>query len=309
MTRLLVLAALALGVFVIVQPAPTSRVEALPFASTIQLPNGWLPEGVATGDGATLYSGSRRNGAIYKADLESGQGSIIVTSQAGRMAVGMKFDTRTKYLYVAGGSFGAAYVIDTQTGLTAQTYQFVRSGPSFVNDVIVTSTAAYFTDSMRPLLYRVALGANGQPAGAFTELPLSGDYVHRTGFNLNGIVATPAGDRLIVVQTGTGLLFNVNAATGVATSIDLVGYSVSAGDGLWLDGLTLFVVRNNLNLIAEIEMSPDYSRGLLVREIRDSRFDIPTTVAAFGNALYAVNARFTSGNAADLTYNVVRVER
>src|SRR5688572_19397504 len=164
MTRLLVLAALALGVFVIVQPAPTSRVQALPFASTIQLPNGWLPEGVATGDGATLYSGSRRNGAIYKADLESGQGSIIVTSQAGRMAVGMKFDTRTKYLYVAGGSFGAAHVIDTQTGLTAQTYQFVRSGPSFVNDVIVTSTAAYFTDSMRPLLYRVSLGADGQPA-------------------------------------------------------------------------------------------------------------------------------------------------
>jgi len=309
MTRLLVLVTFVLGVFLIVQPAPTSRVEALPFASTIQLPNGWLPEGVATGDGATLYSGSRRNGAIYKADLETGEGSIIVTSQAGRMAVGMKFDTRTKYLYVAGGTFGAAYVIDTQTGLTVQTYQFVRSGPSFVNDVIVTSTAAYFTDSMRPLLYRVALGANGQPVGTFSEVPLSGDYVHRTGFNLNGIVATPAGDRLIVVQSGPGLLLSVNAATGVATTIDLGGYSASAGDGLWLDGLTLFVVRNNLNLIAEIEMSPDYSRGLLVREIRDARFDIPTTVAAFGNALYAVNARFTSGNAADLTYNVVRVER
>jgi hypothetical protein len=210
---------------------------------------------------------------------------------------------------VAGGTFGAAHVYDTNTGFTVQSYQFVLSGASFVNDVIVTSTAAYFTESMRPVIYRVAIGANGQPSATFTEIPLSGDYVHRTGFNLNGIVATPAGDRLIVVQSGTGTLFNVNAATGVATTIDLGGYSVSAGDGLWLQGQTLYVVRNNLNLIAEILMAPSYLSGTMIREIRDSRFDVPTTVAVFGDALYAVNARFTAGMDPSLAYTVVRVER
>jgi hypothetical protein len=309
MIRLLGLAALVVAMFVAASPATLSGVEAVTYASQIQLINGWLPEGIAAGDGVDLYSGSRRNGAIYKANIETGQGSVIVTSQAGRMAVGMKFDTRSKYLYVAGGTFGAAHVYDTTTGLTVQSYQFVTSGASFVNDVIVTSTAAYFTDSMRPVIYRVALDATGKPAATFSTVSLSGDYVHRAGFNLNGIVATPAGDRLIVVQSGPGLLLSVNAATGVATTIDLGGYSVSAGDGLWLEGQTLYVVRNNLNMIAEILMAPNYLSGTLVDEIRDSRFDVPTTAAIAGGALYAVNARFSAGNDPNNTYTIVRVER
>jgi hypothetical protein len=310
MIRLLGLAALVVAMFVAASPATPSGVEAVTYASQIQLINGWLPEGIAAGDGVDLYSGSRRNGAIYKANIETGQGSVIVTSQAGRMAVGMKFDTRTKYLYVAGGSFGAAHVYDTTTGYTVQSYQFVTSGGgTFVNDVIVTNAAAYFTDSMRPVIYRVALDATGKPAATFTTISLSGDYVHRAGFNLNGIVATPAGDRLIVVQSGPGLLLSVNAATGVATTIDLGGYSVSAGDGLWLEGSTLYVVRNNLNTIAEILMAPSYLSGTLIDEIRDSRFDVPTTAAVLGGGLYAVNARFAAGNDPANTYTIVRVER
>jgi hypothetical protein len=282
-------------------------VEAVTHASQIQLINGWLPEGIAAGDGNDLYSGSRRNGAIYKANIETGAGSVIVGSQAGRMAVGMKFDTRSKYLYTAGGSFGAAHVYDTTTGFTVQSYQFVTSGASFINDVIVTSAAAYFTDSMRPVIYRVAIDASGKPAAAFTTISLSGDYVHRPGFNLNGIVATPAGDRLIVVQTGPGLLLSVNAATGAATTIDLGGYSVTAGDGLWLEGSTLYVVRNNLNMIAEILMAPSYLSGTVVDEIKDSRFDVPTTAAIAGGGLYAVNARFSAGNDPNNAYTIVRV--
>jgi hypothetical protein len=222
----------------------------------------------------------------------------------------MDFDSRSGYLFVAGGPGGAGYVYDAETGVSVTSFQFVTLPAStFVNDVIVTREAAYFTDSFRPFIYRVPLGPNGEPAGGFTSIPLSGDYVHQAGFNVNGIVATPSGDRLIIVQTGTGLLFSVDPTTGDAIEIDLNGYSVSAGDGLLLHGKTLYMVRNQLNLVAELKLSPDLTSGVLVQEITDARFDTPTTTDRFGSALYVVNARFRAGMGPNLTYTVERVER
>ena len=78
----------------------------------IALPNGWLPEGVVTGRGPGDLLGSRANGAIYAADLRTGEGEILVPGQAGRVAVGLSFDARTNYIFVAGGPTGKAYVYD-----------------------------------------------------------------------------------------------------------------------------------------------------------------------------------------------------
>ena len=41
----------------------------------------------------------------------------------------------------------------------------------------------------------------------------------------------------------------------------------------------------------------------------DGDLDVPTTIAAFGKALYAVNARFGVETPADEDFAVVRVER
>jgi hypothetical protein len=309
MLRLFV-ALLAAAFFVFQPAAPDAQVDAKAFPATINLPAGWLPEGIVVGNGHTLYSGSRRHGAVYAADLRTGEGEVVVPPQTGRIAVGMDFDSRSAYLFVAGGPGGAGYVYDTETGASVTSFQFVTLPAStFVNDVIVTREAAYFTDSFRPFIYRVPLGPAGEPSGGFTSIPLSGDYMHRMGFNVNGIVATPSGDRLIIVQTGTGLLFSVDPTTGDAIEIDLNGYSVSAGDGLLLHGRTLYVVRNQLDLVAELELSPDLTSGVLVQEITDARFDTPTTIDRFGSALYVVNARFSAGMAPNLTYTVERVER
>ena len=38
----------------------------------------------------------------------------------------------------------------------------------------------------------------------------------------------------------------------------------------------------------------------------NTNIDVPTTIASFGNALYAVNARFTTPPAPTTTYNIVR---
>jgi hypothetical protein len=67
-------------------------------------------------------------------------------------------------------------------------------------------------------------------------------------------------------------------------------------------------VRNQLNLIAVIELAPDFASGEVVGTITNPNFDVPTTIAAFGNALYAVNARFGVQDPNSASYSIVRVE-
>jgi sugar lactone lactonase YvrE len=288
--------------------APAGVRAAQTWPDVIALPNGWLPEGVVTGHGPVIYSGSRANGAIYAADLRTGEGAILVPGQAGRVAVGLSFDARTNYIFVAGGPTGKGSVYDADTGALVQEYTLTAPG-TFVNDVIVTRDAAYFTQSNLAEYYRVPLGPGGQlPApGNVETIPLSGEWQQVPGFNANGIEATANGKWLIIVNSTVGALYRIEPLTGVATQIDLGGESVSAGDGLLLRGHTLYVVRNQLNEIAIVELAPDLSSGEIVGTITNPNFDIPSTIAAFGNALYAVNARFTTPPTPSTPYSIVRV--
>jgi hypothetical protein len=136
---------------------------------------------------------------------------------------------------------------------------------------------------------------------------VTGDFVQREGFNLNGIEATPNGDTLIVVQSGTGMLFAVDPATGVASTIDLGGGNVERGDGLLLEGRTLYVVQNAFNQVAVVELSPSLSSGEIVDLLTDEDFDVPTTVDRFGSGLYLVNARFGTPQPDTATYTVERI--
>jgi sugar lactone lactonase YvrE len=282
---------------------------AAPLPDVIPLPNGFQPEGIAKGNGTTFYVGSIPTGAIYQGDILTGQGSILVPGQEGRSSIGMKYDPRTGYLYVAGGGTGYAYIYDTATGETVAAIQLTTL-PSFINDVIVTPTAAYFTNSSQPFLYRVMLEHKGQlPASPTAEaISLSGDYHFTPGaFNANGIAATTDGKILIIVNSVDGILYRVDSATGVATRIDLGGANVVNGDGILLDGQTLYVVQNFLNQITVIRLNSDLSAGKIMNTITSPLFRIPTTIAQFDNALYAVNARFDVAPTPDTEYEIVRV--
>ena len=275
-----------------------------PFPEVIALPDGWQPEGIATGRGTSFYVGSLANGAIYRGDLLTGQGSVLVPGQAGRVAVGIEVDWRNR-LWVAGGPTGTGRVYDAATGEELASYQFTTA-TTFVNDVVVTRDAAYFTDSLNPVLYVVPISPDGELGEAQT-LPLTGELQYTTGFNVNGIEASPDGRTLLLVQSNTGLLFRADAQTGVTEQVDLGGASLTNGDGLLRQGSTLYVVRNRLNEIAVIELSPSYESGTLVDTITDSDFQVPTTVAAFGPYLYAVNARFGTTPTPDTEYTIVQV--
>jgi sugar lactone lactonase YvrE len=281
------------------------------FPDVIELPDGFQPEGIAVGKGSTFYVGSIPTGAVYRGDLRTGEGDILVPAQEGRAAIGLKYDERTGLLFVAGGPTGFAYIYNGETGENVDEIQ-LTTGPAFINDVVITRDAAYFTNSQQPVLYRVPLEENGELPEPLTveEIPLTGDYQFTpNAFNANGIAATPDGKTLIIVNSVDGLLYNVNPKTGVATLIDLGGATVPNGDGILLQGKTLYVVQNRLNQIALVKLNSDIEEGEIVDTITSSAFRVPTTIAWFGNSLYAVNARFGTPPTPDTEYEVVRVSR
>jgi hypothetical protein len=282
------------------------------FPEVIPLPDGIAPEGIASGAGTEFFAGSRENGAIYKGDLRSGDGEFLndpAEFATQRKALGMKHDSRGDVLWVSGGDTGQVFVYDADTGDTLAEIQLAATGAdTFINDVVITRDTAYLTDSFQPVIYAVALDQNGLPTGTPETIPLSGDFIFVAGaFNGNGIEAK--GDTLILVNGATGLLYMVDPSTGVATSIDLGGASVPNGDGILLDGKALYVVQNFANQIGVVELSPDLSSGSVGDPIVSNQFRIPTTVAEFGNSLYAVNARFDVLPAPNEDYEVVQVAK
>jgi sugar lactone lactonase YvrE len=296
--------------------------KAKPFPDTIDLPVGFLPEGITIGPGGIAYFGSRATGDIYAANLRTGAGSIITGDEdedQGLPAVGLKIDIHRR-LFVAGGPSGTGRVIDVRTGELLEIYTFTpATEPNFINDVVLTRDFAWFTNSLSAELYGVPLGpggALGDPADVVT-LELEGEWNQVSNVNnANGIAQTPDRKALLVVNTARGLLYRVDPVTGVATQVDLGGALLTAGDGLLVVGTTLYVVQNRLNQVAVIKLDPAGTSGALVDTLTspappgsNTGFDVPTTVARFGNSLYLPNARFTTPQLPTTEFWVTRIDR
>ncbi|MFI9756658.1 hypothetical protein ACIHFB_01820 [Streptomyces sp. NPDC051963] len=131
-------------------------------------------------------------------------------------------------LYLSSGSTGgAARIVDSRTGSLVATYQLNDPTGHFINDVALLGDRAWFTDSYGAVLY---------------------------GVSANGLVPTPDGTGLIVVNGGK--LYRVPLRTGEATEITLSGTTaLTYGDGLVLVGHTLYVVQNRLNQVSVLDLA------------------------------------------------------
>ena len=263
-----------------------------PFPTHIVLPGATSAEGIATAGGPTFYAGDLFGGDIFRGNLRTGAVSTFIDAPAGRNALGIRVDRSDNLLFVAGGFTGQGYVYDLTTGADVATFQFGTPPNSIINDVIVSNGAAWFTDSLQPHLYRVPIMGVGS-VGASSTLTVTGPAAALTGgFNLNGIAA--AGDgTLIVAHTANGALYTVDPATGASAVI--AGADVPNVDGILFEAGRLWAVRNNDNLVEELRLSGDLSSASLVRVITNPRFEVPTTIARWGNRLAVVNAKFDTG--------------
>ncbi|HEY8599714.1 MAG TPA: hypothetical protein VIL85_14850 [Thermomicrobiales bacterium] len=258
-----------------------------------------FPEGIAAGtQPGEFFVGSTTSGAVYRGTIDAPTAAIFLPGGAdGRTDVrGLKVDSRGR-LFLAGGSTGQIFVYDGATkGLLAKFATGLT--PSFVNDVTIAPNGdAYFTDSNSPAIYRIA--ADVAAPDAFSRwIDLTGSpIVYGQGFNLNGIAASADGKYLVVVQSNTGKLFRITIATKAVSEIDLGGQSVMAGDGLLLDGQTLWVMRNAAATLVTLQLSADFGTAKIVTTTTDPDFDFPTTFARVGERLLVVNSQLNKRTA------------
>ena len=285
---------------VVLWAAMAGSIQAAAFPDRLELPDGFAPEGIATGRGHTFYAGSLAGAGIVRGDYRTGETEPLVIE--GGPFVGMKVDARN-HLWVAGGPAGSGYVFDAETGDQLNFFQLAPPGePSFVNDVVVTGDAAWFTDSFRGVIYRVDLGD-----GVISEVDLTAlAPAEMDVFRLNGIDAAPNGKTLVAVNSTDGELYRIDASTEDVTTIGLGGESLHA-DGILLAGHTLYAVRNEGN-VAVVELASDLSSGTVVDQLTGD-LDVPTTVSRFGSSLYVVNARFGTTDEPPIEYWVTRLDR
>jgi hypothetical protein len=277
---------------------------AAPFPARIDLPAGFMPEGITSGPGLTVYVGSLAGGAIWRGSLRTGEGDTFVEA-TGEVAVGTEYEAGANRLWVAGGALGEVRVYDASSGSLLADYQFE---PGFLNDLVVTETAVYVTDSFNGWLDVIPMGPEGQlpPDDATTTLRVTG-ITFGPGFNLNGIVEIDGW--LVVVKSATGELFRIDPATGTASEIVTDGFDVTTGDGLETNGAMLYVVRNGANpaRVAVLDPAADLSSAVLVGEIFSDGFDVPTTATFAAGRLWVVNARFGTQDPQPAPYWITQV--
>ncbi len=275
------------------------------------------PEGVAyrpgTGD---FFVGSTTDGTVFRGNIGNVGGEAEVFLEPGsdgrETAIGMKVDDLGR-LFIAGGDSGRIFVYDTGTGRLIRALDTPSSEMTFLNDVIVTPSGdAYFTDSMRPTLFRVPSTPDGGVGEVESWLDFEGTPLeYQEGFNLNGIAVTEDGRYLITVQSNTGDLYRIDTENREVTQIDLGGEALTNGDGILLDGRTLYVVRNQQGLIVPVELSEDFASGEVGEGFTDPSFAYPTTIAGYDGRLLVVNSQFDrrqSGEEPELPFTVSGVE-
>lgn len=278
----------------------------------IELPDGWLPEGI-TSDGTSLFSGSRADGAILKIGIGSGRKKIFAGAP-GRIAVGIDHDVKRDVLWVAGGAGKEIRAQDADTGAVLRTYRFPSTGARFVNDVTVTDTAVYATDSLSRELLVVPLSTRTETLPAAWRaktLPLTGDLRLAAGNNLNGIVSQ--GGTVVAVQSNTGRLFTINPRSGRTRKIVTGGRTFVNGDGLELgSGGTLYVVQNRDNRIRVLHLAKKARSARIVDTIGRRDFaadvDVPSTATLVKGSLFAVNARFGVAGPETAPYWITRAD-
>lgn len=286
LTRTLTAAAGAAGLSAALVVAPSPAVAAAG-PDRIDLVTGSMPEGIAAGPGTTFFAGARSDGAVYAGDVTTGVVELLVAGDGEGPAVGLLYDARSGLLWVAGGNGGDITAYDAETGEVV--FRQVVEGAGFLNDLVITDDAVYVTDSFRNRLTVITLDSQAFPDES-RQLVLSGDYVQPAGFGANGIRELPSGDLVLV---SGGVLYAVDPATGTADIIEVSGRQLAGGDGLVIDGSTLYVVNGyGGDEVAVLRLSADSGSAQAVGVVRAQELDRPTTGAIVDGALYVVNGRF-----------------
>jgi hypothetical protein len=279
-------------------PPPVPRVVP---PGTAGAPFPFNPEGITSGPGTTFYIGNTSNtvgnpygGSIWKGDYETGVLAELVPGEVnGNRGVLGVFADKFNRVWTARCGAGKSCVYDGTTGALLAKYTLIPTvpvtvpptpqPPSALNDVVVTDTAAYFSNLVGSTaagtvynFFRIPLGPGGAlPPGDPIPAPVPevrnpaveekvltcgdapGSCETTPGVfqfrGSNGIDVLPNGN-LVIVSFSAGFLWNVDPITGVAKKIVTTAAPScvapcsatipTSGDGLIVNGQTLYIATN-----------------------------------------------------------------
>jgi Cu-Zn family superoxide dismutase len=282
-----------------------------------------LPEAAAYPEGVTVdpatgavYTNSANTGVVFRVDPDTGETSLVGdpldmadarTTPPVSVALGLKADGEGR-LWVAGARTGSMHVLDIATGQRVARFT-TPEGAALINDVALTSDAAFFTDTLRPVLWRAArdavVDAKLEPWLSFEGTAL--EYGEEP--NLNGIVATPDGRYLLVVQMKAGRLFRIDTQTREVAMIETGDSALDGGDGLALLGQRLFVVRQWSEEIVALDLSADFATATEAKRLKFAELAWPATAAVRGDRLIVANSQLNRRGSGDpaLPFSLVSI--
>jgi hypothetical protein len=281
-----------------------------PAPRTVALPDGFRPEGIASGPGTTYYAGSMADGRIVTGDLRRATSRVLLPAAAGRAIRGMQLDRRTRLLWATGnvGTVGHVWAVSTRTGRVVR--DVTVPGAQFLNDLVVSRRAVWVTDSRVDRLTRIALTRCGAPTSAApTFLALTGAWPTTGDTRANGVRQLSRG-HLVLDHSTAGGLWDVSTRTGVARAIPVRGTTLVGGDGVERRGSTLWVVRGTDDAsVAQLRLQ--HRRGgwtaRFQSRLTDPTLDVPSTATFAGGYLWAVNARFGVASPETASYWITRL--
>lgn len=265
-----------------------------------------FPEGVAyDARKGVLYTGSAANGTIYAVNANTG--AVSVFNQGGGQgrgsALGLKVDTLGR-VWAAGGATGTVTVFSPD-GFPVAILKTPPSPDAYVNDLTPAPDGnVYVTDSTRPVIFRVTPDLKLSAWLDLAGTPLK----YGPGINLNGIVATPDGRALLAVQLNTGDLWRIDLRT---KAVSRVMGGLTRGDGMLLDGRTLYVVRNAEQVIAKVTLNADYTSGTVTSEEPLTGLRFPTTLTAVGGDLVVAQGQLNKlqGGTPEAPFKLTRFKK
>lgn len=277
---------------------------------TYALPNDTLyPEGIAyKANGNQFYTGSTTTGDILVVDAQSGEVKTFASgsAQGRKVATGMKLDAQGR-LWVCGGADNKIQVLSSSGTLLKSWDTKASFGSGFINDCIIDTGYVYFTDSQIKKIYRTSV--KGDPGNLEEWLTFTDAQIPyaATGTNANGIVNTADNKYLIVVVSTSGKLYRIDKTTKAISEITLTT-TVTSGDGMYLDGTTLYVSRNTANLIFPVTLTADYASGTVGTGF-GSNLQFNTTIAKADKYFLAVNGQLNRRSTSNpqLPFTVSRV--
>ena len=222
----------------------------------------------------------------------------------------MKVDNESR-IWIA-DAFNGRVLVYAETGQLLHSFVLAGPGTPTVNDIAFSNGEAYVTDSSRPFLYRIATQDSLEPGTTTVEpwVDVSTAVTYTTGegpfgVNLNGIVVSPAGTTLLLVQTNTGFLFRVDIASGDISRVAVTGADLLFGDGLLRVGEDLYVARNAANEIVKLKLDAGWREATAESTVQNSAFAFPTALAVLRGRLLVTNSQLNAGSSPRLPFTVV----